>query len=62
MTQSKWTHNICAHCWNKLNPDRETSELAIGIAEICCYCGEETSDGIYIRDDPNKLRCKGEHK
>jgi hypothetical protein len=33
-----------------------------GDTEKCCWCGKEHSSGIYVREDPTKLMCKGMHK
>ena len=34
--------------------------------ELCCFCGRTlinmTHGGIYVREDPAGLRCKGDHK
>ena len=27
----------------------------------CCFCGNDNSDGIYYRYNPEQLVCKGEH-
>lgn len=61
---SKWTHSICQKCWNEKNPDREPVHLKEEFAsqEACCFCGESTSAGIYVRFDPLQLRCKGIHR
>lgn len=56
---SKWSHNICVDCWNEKNPDRAPVKLTQAEAEICCFCGEFTTAGIYIREDGTDLQCKG---
>lgn len=61
MAQSPWTHTICEDCWNEKNPERTATKMEAGASEKCCYCSEYTRSGIYIRDDPNTLRCRGEH-
>lgn len=49
-----WTHSICDACWDKLyrpehgNPVR-MSERRV---DACCFCGERTGSGIYVREDP----------
>ena len=58
---SKWNHTICSTCWEKKNPGREAARVIDGVRELCCYCGESTTSGIFVRDDPATLRCKGEH-
>jgi hypothetical protein len=56
---------MCAPCWNKRNPDRPVVIRvpdSMRVDEHCCFCGEVTSAGIYVRQDPTKLACGGEHK
>jgi hypothetical protein len=54
---SNWTHAICAPCWNKERPDRPTPlGNEIGDLEVCCFCGEPTKSGIYVRKDPKELK------
>lgn len=47
-----WTHSICPMCWDD---QREGEPLKIRNPkkEICCFCGEETQDGIYVRCNPS---------
>ena len=60
MTQEKivvgWTHAICDYCYvargHVASPVRTTEPQR----EQCCDCGMPTTDGIYIRDDPNFVR------
>jgi len=60
---SKWTHSICAVCWAEKNPQRvpvrATSSFVI--TDTCCVCGMKHESGIYFRQDPMTLRCKGVH-
>jgi hypothetical protein len=79
---SRWTHAICAPCWNLQHPDRPVNPARDlvrrltpsiyaskpiriverhRIDETCCFCGEVTSAGIYVRHDPYELRCQGNH-
>jgi hypothetical protein len=58
---SKWTHAICDGCWGKRNPGRLATVLINKNVEICCFCGEKTTAGIYVRAEPSKLLCKGKH-
>lgn len=52
---------MCEGCWNKMDPERRAVRMEIGPeAEVCCFCGERHSSGIYIRRDGLELRCKGE--
>ncbi len=58
-----WTHPICDACWNKRNPRfrHRPARLRDIELEVCCFCGEKTRSGIYIREDPAELMCKGQH-
>lgn len=51
---SAWTHPVCRHCFT-----RETGkpiEHAVRVVgpdtEVCCFCHDETTDGIFIRREP----------
>jgi hypothetical protein len=61
---SKWTHSICAKCWNERNPDSQAvvirEEYRDEQSEPCCVCGTLHQSGIYQRADPTTLQCKGE--
>lgn len=58
-----WTQAICLRCWNEKNPDRQAHKLLEVEQEICCYCGDTTKDGIYIRVDPRTVPyLQKEHK
>jgi hypothetical protein len=58
---STWTHSICSGCWNKKNPSREPVRMKGAPIEKCCYCGQPTSMGIFIRESPETVPCKGSH-
>lgn len=47
-----WTQAICWTCWTERHPDREAIRVVNGDPETCSYCGNETTSGIYVRDDP----------
>jgi len=49
---SDWTHAICDDCWDEKHPDRPAPRKGQGPIEHCCYCGDHTTSGIYVRDDP----------
>ena len=53
---SKWNHAICVSCWNEKNPGRPAVSIVDEHRDIetCCYCGEHTRDGIYVRANPNE--------
>lgn len=57
---SMWTHAICFDCWDKREPTTEAIPIFITEFETCCFCGHETQAGIYVREDPCKVRCKGQ--
>lgn len=61
---SDWTHNICAHCWRRREPERLPSSIIEAPEELCCFCGQANQDGIYIRHDPKDsiLKCDGDHE
>jgi hypothetical protein len=57
-----WTHLICENCWRKREPKREPVRLINAEEEKCCFCGSLTKSGIYVRENPNFLLCKGNCK
>ncbi len=54
---SKWTHNMCMDCWVRENGDRTPTRLIDADTEVCCFCGSETSDGIFVRAEPQDPPC-----
>ena len=58
---SKWTHSICTPCWEFKNPNRPATKFTDDTLQTCCFCGNGTSDGIYVRESPDLLRCEGIH-
>jgi hypothetical protein len=60
---NRWTHNICETCWHAISPDREPCALKSEYAkeETCCWCGKTTKSGIYVRADPQSVKCQGKH-
>lgn len=32
------------------------------VIERCCFCLRATESGIYVREDPETLPCKGKHE
>jgi hypothetical protein len=59
---SRWTHAICQDCWDEQSPDRPAVRAVLGEDELCCWCSEETSSGIYLRANPASLDCEGFHR
>lgn len=47
-----WNQPICDVCFWLRNPNREPVRLREPEAEICAYCGDGTTSGIYVRADP----------
>ncbi len=62
---SRWNHSICEECWNKRHPDREPVRIREEYRDEkpipCCYCSRPHQSGIYVRDDPATLSCRGIH-
>ena len=49
-----WTQPICRACWYHRNPGRNPVQMTPEWreTEVCCWCGKDTTDGIYVREDP----------
>jgi hypothetical protein len=59
---SQWTHALCETCWNIANPERPylIKSPLHALTEVCCRCGAETRDGIYVRGAPTDMpHCPG---
>lgn len=57
-----WTHPICDACYSlKEGFDRVPVRVIDTEPEWCCFCGDETEDGIYYRSDPATTPCHGIH-
>ena len=51
---SEWTHPQCEACWVAYNPDRwPVRVMDLDTAYICCFCGDPTWVGIFVREDPD---------
>ena len=57
---SRWSHAICDNCWVEGNPVEYPVRLVQPVRERCCFCGDETESGIYVREDPKTAPCRGE--
>ncbi len=57
-----WTHSICGICWRANEPNRDPVRVLEGELALCCLCGRETREGIYIRQDPKGMMCEGKHE
>jgi hypothetical protein len=44
-------------CFYKLHPEREPVSLLGDDEGVCCVCGDKAY-GIYIRAEPNSLKCQ----
>lgn len=61
-----WTHLACENCWHILNGENRQPVRAVDPrGSYCCFCGAETTSGIYVRHHPKGLKCEaipeGEH-
>lgn len=54
-----WRHAICEACWHRKNPTRRAVRLKEPDNEVCCWCFKSTRSGIYVREDPELVRCQG---
>lgn len=59
---SQWTHPQCEVCWDKQRGSRTPTRLVDREVERCCWCGQETRSGIYVREDANSLPLHQEHR
>ena len=57
---SQFTHSICDPCWIKRERDRIPHRLKERTTEICCFCGVAHNSGIYVREQPHLVLCKGD--
>lgn len=48
---SEWSHPICDDCW-EFRSTAQPARLIDPDLEMCCFCGNYTKSGIYIREDP----------
>jgi hypothetical protein len=59
---SEWTHSQCDDCWDDRHPSPRTPvRTREKEQELCCFCGTPNISGIYVREDPLKTLCKGQH-
>lgn len=67
MSGGQWNHAQCVACWNRDNPDnlvnaRRAQDIVRRESLTCCFCGALTWAGIFVREDPAKLGCRGQHQ
>lgn len=56
---SLWNHSICYTCWEAENPMRQAVAVTTAKAHVCCLCGKDHTSGIFLRRDPNSMKCLG---
>jgi hypothetical protein len=56
---SRFTHAACEGCWGREKGYKEPQRVRRPEMERCCFCGNTTLSGIYTREAPEKLTCKG---
>jgi hypothetical protein len=60
---SAWTHPQCTVCWSAANPGRQPYRMLDPEPETCCWCGQPTQAGIYVRENPDiPPRCPRRHE
>jgi hypothetical protein len=57
-----WTQPICDTDWTLSHPDRFPVRVKDPEQEQCAYCGNTTDSGIYVRDDPTKVKYPAKKK
>ena len=56
---SAWSHAICEACWRMREPLRVPVRVKDDPRRPCCVCGAWDASGIYFREDPQHMLCKG---
>lgn len=57
---SDWTHACCNLCWLAREGERIPTRMRNPDEETCCFCGDLTESGIYVRENPAAVRhCPG---
>lgn len=50
----QWNHPMCDACWTDRMGDRVPVRFTVlSRSEACCFCGEASWSGIYVREDPD---------
>lgn len=60
----EWTHAVCDMCFDLYAEENGWSDPPVRVKnsdEWCCFCRDATDSGIFVRFDPNKLRCGDLH-
>jgi hypothetical protein len=55
-----WVHEMCAECWNEREPENQVP-IVQGTGH-CCFCGERRAAGIFVRENPALVLCRGRHE
>jgi hypothetical protein len=59
MANGNWIHAVCPTCWLNTWAGRLPARLGDEEPELCCFCGRDTSAGLYVKRDPSKTPCQG---
>jgi len=60
---SQWNHAMCDPCWEKKQGPRKPVRLTLEMKPLlCCFCGEPTQSGIFVRANPKTVKCRGKGK
>lgn len=59
---SRWNHCMCDECWTYLRAPAVPYRVRGHLEQKCCYCGEMTKSGIYVRGNPETTPCRGVHE
>lgn len=59
--QNPWTHRMCDRCWDAMRRAERGEPIRLWRDTLrpCCYCGEPTDSGIYVRAQPTTVKCQG---
>lgn len=60
-----FTHFLCDECWEALQHPWDPQRAKGALSQerlLCCYCHDRHSNGIYIREDWQKMPCQGTHE
>lgn len=61
MSRGPWTHVLCNRCWELRNGESSSGSMNHVEDQKCCQCGRPCK-GIFVREDPAQMRCKGKHR
>lgn len=52
LAEYSWTQPVCDPCFEEMQPGRSPIRVRDRTDEVCCKCGHENADGIFVRVDP----------